>query len=291
LIVNIHENCKSSHNLYLFYYSRTYAIPSISKLLNETSQFETVCGKRYDDTSLLLEEMNNNPLTSERSIEALERLNAIHNMYSNKISNDDMLYVLSVFILEPKKWIDRYEWRTMTQQEYQAIFVHWKGIGERMGIENIPSTLSEIEKWSEAYEEKYMKYAKSNTSVGDATIGLFLSIAPTCMHSFGKQAAYCLMDKRLRAAMRYPSEIISWLQSILEFTLRLRKVCIRYLCLPRIISNQRVPFGSGEARSLCPMMPRHHVYDETYKNGYLTANLGTAPAGKLMKGERPKYVG
>lgn len=39
------------------------------------------------------------------------------------------------------------------------------------------------------------------------------------------------------------------------------------------------------------MMPRHHIYDKTYKNGYLTANLGTAPAGKLMKGERPTYVG
>ena len=272
-------------------FSRTYAIPSISKLLNETSQFETVCGKRYDDTSLLLEEMNNNPLTSERSIEALQRLNAIHNMYSNRISNDDMLYVLSVFILEPKKWIDKYEWRTLSGEEYQAIFIHWKGIGERMGIRDIPDTVSEFDAWSEAYEEKYMKYAKSNTLVGDATIGLFLSIAPTFMHSFGKQAAYCLMDKRLRAAMGYPSEIISWLQSILEFTLRLRKVCIRYLCLPRIISNQRVPFGSGEARSLCPMMPRHHVYEKTYKNGYLTANLGTAPAGKLMKGKRPKYVG
>lgn len=193
-----------------FYYdSRTYAIPSISKLLNETSQFETACGKRYDDTSLLLEEMNNNPLTSERSVQALQRLNAIHNMYSNRIPNDDMLYVLSVFILEPKKWIDRYEWRTMTEEEYQAIFVHWKGIGERMGIRDIPDTVSKFEAWSEAYEEKYMKYAKSNALVGDATIGLFLSIAPTFMNSFGKQAAYCLMDKRLRAAMGYPFEIIS----------------------------------------------------------------------------------
>ena len=137
------ENCKSSHPYLLF--SRTYAIPSISKLLNETSQFETVCGKRYDDTSLLLEEMNNNPLTSERSIEALQRLNAIHNMYSNRISNDDMLYVLSVFILEPKKWIDKYEWRTLSGEEYQAIFIHWKGIGERMGIRDIPDTVSEFD--------------------------------------------------------------------------------------------------------------------------------------------------
>jgi len=267
---------------------RTYAIPSISKLLHDTSQFETVCGKRYDDTSLLIEEINNNPLDSERSVQALQRLNAIHNMYSNRISNDDMLYVLSVFVLEPKKWIDRFEWRTMTEQEHQSTFAHWKGIGGRMGIKDIPNTLLQFEAWSEAYEEKHMKYAPSNALVGNATIALFLSIGPAFMHGFGKQAAYCLMDARLRAAMGFPSQTASCLQLILEHMMKLRQVCLRYVCLPRIISNQRVPFSSGEARSLCP---RYHLYETTYKNGYLTANLGTAPAGKLMKDECPKYSG
>lgn len=268
---------------------RTYAIPSISKLLQQTKQFETQCGKRYDDTSLLLEEMNNNPFDSERSRTALQRINAIHDMYRHQISNKDMLYVLSVFILEPKAWIDRWEWRSLTPEEYQAMFVTWKSVGTRMGIRDIPDTLPEFEAWSNAYEERNMTYAESNAVIGNATMDLFLGMVPTCLHSFGHQVAYCLMDSRLRAAMGYPKDTNAQLQRIVESVLAFRKYWIRYLSLPRLFSNQRVPyyFVSSSTTGLCP---RYHVYEKTYPKGYETAKLGTAPAGKLMtSGVCPKY--
>ena len=40
---------------------RTYAIPSISKRLAQTRVFATACGRRYDDTDLLLREVLENP--------------------------------------------------------------------------------------------------------------------------------------------------------------------------------------------------------------------------------------
>jgi hypothetical protein len=47
----------------------------------------------------------------------------ISSLYQKKnlISNDDMLYTLSLFVLEPVRWVKRYEWREMTEMEICAL--------------------------------------------------------------------------------------------------------------------------------------------------------------------------
>ena len=44
-----------------------------------------------------------------RGREALERMNWGHGQF--RIDNGDYLYVLSTFIYEPLRWIDRFGWR------------------------------------------------------------------------------------------------------------------------------------------------------------------------------------
>jgi hypothetical protein len=39
----------------------------------------------------------------------------------NLISNDDLLYTLSLFAIEPVRWVKRYEWREMTEMEICAM--------------------------------------------------------------------------------------------------------------------------------------------------------------------------
>lgn len=261
---------------------RTYGIPSISKLLQSTKVFERECGKRYDDTDLLLAELTQNPFFSKRSTEALQRINAIHAQYPS-ISNDDMRYVLGLFIMEPNRWIEKYEWRSLTKQEYQAFYIAWKKIGQDFGIQDIPASLEEYEKFSEEYETKNLKYAPSNVVIGKATIALFLGLVPKFLHGLGHEAAYCLMDKRLREAMAFPEETLRWMQVVLDVTLKLRKWVLRYLCLPRPqwLRARRIPFAVGADGKFCP---RFHVYERTYANGYETNKLGAAPEGKLMTG-------
>ena len=56
----------------------------------------------------------------ERRDIALERLNEIHGKYP--IRNEDYLYTLSLFILEPIKWINKYEWRKLDPlEEYVSV--------------------------------------------------------------------------------------------------------------------------------------------------------------------------
>jgi hypothetical protein len=54
---------------------------------------------------------------SKRILKALARMNYIHSKYqkAGKISQDDLLYTLSVFVTEPITWVGKYEWRSMTE--------------------------------------------------------------------------------------------------------------------------------------------------------------------------------
>lgn len=54
-----------------------------------------------------------------RVLQAISRMNYIHSHYekSGKISNDDLLYTLSVFITGPVDWVKMYEWREMNLME------------------------------------------------------------------------------------------------------------------------------------------------------------------------------
>ena len=64
-----------------------------------------------------LKKKNSNPSPheikeqQERSKIALNRMNELHSKYS--ILNGDFLYTLSLFIIEPIKWINKYEWRQL----------------------------------------------------------------------------------------------------------------------------------------------------------------------------------
>lgn len=268
---------------------RTYTIPSISALLANTARFENNCGKRYDDTSLLFAELLENPFPSDRSVTALRRINFIHGQFRDKISNDDMVYVLSVFIFEPIRWIGRFEWRPLSREERDSLFIVWTHIGRRMGIQDIPKTLEEYEVWNQEYEKKYMVYAPSNVTVCEATVKLFLSQAPSFAHPFGRAVAYCLMDDRLRAALKYPHPN-AFLTAALGGLLWIRKMILRFFMLPRPrwLSTRRSPAVGGIGQTMCP---RYHLYAKTYEDGYVLARLGDAPPGKLTPADSyPVYT-
>ena len=227
---------------------RTYGIPSISKLLVYTSQFssvETAC-KRFADTVVLTSEFVGNAPASERTLEAISRMNYIHGVYqrAGKITNEDMLYTLSLFAGEPVKWIERYEWRKLESVEKCAIGTYWKSIGDAMGISygKLPSAdkgwkdglqwLEEVVEWGEKYEDMYMVPNESNKTTADQTTKILLWGVPNALKQHGKHIVCALMDDKLRKAMIYdkPPQIYF---DLVEFVFTLRKIFLRYLALPR----------------------------------------------------------
>jgi len=159
---------------------RTYAVPSISGLLTKTGEFEHRPRKRYDDTELILAEIMESGFDSDRGRRALARMNDMHGRF--RIADSDLLYVLSTFVFEPIRWLQRYGRRPMTAHEQLAWFNYYRGLGERMKIAGIPEDLDDFRRFNERYEADNFRFAESNKTVATATSDLLLGFyLPSCL--------------------------------------------------------------------------------------------------------------
>jgi ER-bound oxygenase mpaB/B'/Rubber oxygenase, catalytic domain len=175
-----------------------------------------------------------------RSSIAISRVNFLHGRWKNKISNDDLLYTLSLFLLEPAHWVNRYEWRKMTPLEEEALFTVWYHAGRCMGITGIPDTRQAMAEWAESYEAEHMVYKESNTAVARYTVDLLLYSIPSFLHGPLYYVVYSLLNERLRESFGFP-KAPQWLVASMPPLLRFRS-WVSMLLLPR----------SAVPTSICP---------------------------------------
>ena len=60
-------------------------------------------------------------------------MNQMHGAYD--ISNDDMRYVLSTFVVTPVRWLAEFGWRPFTPHEVEAWTHYYRAVGRHMGIQ------------------------------------------------------------------------------------------------------------------------------------------------------------
>lgn len=262
---------------------KTYAIPSISKLLHSTRETAARGLKRYDDTDLILRSIMESGIESKRGQLAMGRMNCIHGKYA--ITNDDFLYVMSAFVTEPLVFFDRFGWRRFTDVEKEALFNLWTKIGTQMGIKNIPSSLLELLAWSEAYEAREMKFAGTNLAVAAPTMNLLLSIVPPCLRSIGRQAVIGLVDDRLACSLGFKRDFMArFLGSAVTGLLLVRAACLRWLVPPRRSGVRRTfeeatdPVQAFNADGEELLKTQFNVYGNSYPDGYRISELGPACA-------------
>lgn len=181
---------------------RTYCVPSISALLAHTGEFEARPQKRYDDTDIIVSELLEHGYSSERGTRAIMRMNQLHGRF--KIANDDFKYVLSTFVFEPIRWIDRFGWRRLSETERLAMFRFWREVGMRMKIADLPEDYKEFEAFNRAYERAWFSYKETNRRIGTATVELFASWYPRIFAPLVRRSIYALLDEPVRSAFGFP---------------------------------------------------------------------------------------
>jgi hypothetical protein len=137
-----------------------------------------------------------------------------HYRQLGKIADSDLLYTLSLFALEPARWISRYEWRTLSDLELCAVGTLWKALGDALEIpsdellsnfsaekRNGIEWLNALDEWSRNYEAAHMVPATSNKRLADSTFKLILFKLPSRFHGFGRNLLATLLDDKLREAM------------------------------------------------------------------------------------------
>ncbi|KAF7303512.1 hypothetical protein MIND_00580300 [Mycena indigotica] len=243
---------------------KTYAIPTISGLLLATRQLASpgTIARRYADTEILIatwvacplagklvDAAPDAPVDDPRASLALARVNWLHSKY--KISNDDFLYTLGLFLFEPAKWADKYGWRRHSELEkqarelritqprayedaLQAAFVYWTEIGRKMNIADIPETPAAFRTWIEDYEREKMVPAESNRDVAEYTTGELLYPVPRVLglRSFAEGFVRAMLDERTRVAMMQPKAPF-YAAPLINTLMGVIALGQRYLALPR----------------------------------------------------------
>lgn len=240
---------------------RTYAVPSIGRLLARTAELTEHTQKRYDDTVLLLDAIVEHGFAEERGRMAIRRINRMHRSYD--ISDDDMRYVLSTFVVVPKRWIDAYGWRRLSRHEIVAATEYYRTLGRHMGIPDIPRTYEEFEALLDAYEEAHFGWDEGARRVSDATLDLMASWYPRPMAPLLRSATLALLDEPLLRAFRYPKPKAA------TTTLVRRAVRARGR-LVRLLPPRRSPHFARQNREV-----------KGYPGGYRVADLGTHPVPGL----------
>ena len=259
---------------------KTYGVPSVSSLLVTTGELSSpeTASKRTADTGVLLLEFCLNRPSSERAMEAIARMNYLHAGYikAGKIKSNDMLYTLSVFALEPVRWVNKYEWRQFSDLELCASGTFWKAMGDKMEIDfsPLPSSekgwtdglqwLIEVQTWSEQYERENMTPSETNNQLALAHLDVIFINLSKSLNMLGKQAVSVIVGERLRNAMKLPEP--SWLSRfVIEDGLRLRRLFLRHLVLPRL-EIQRKKYISTEPETNGRYSSREYLSHPWYVN-------------------------
>jgi len=238
---------------------RTYAVPTIGKLLAETGEFTERVQKRYDDTGLILEAVLEHGFTGTGT-DAIRRMNQMHRSYP--ISNGDLLYTLATFVVSPIRWMDAYGWRPFSETEKRASANYYRELGRHMGIKGIPDTWQEFAALHDAYEREHFAFDPGGRAVADSTLALLGTFppndkAPTALiDAFSRS----LMDAPLREAFRYKAPP-RWFQALSRGALRLRGRIVR-----------RFPVRTR------PQFVRDLPNIRSYPNGFDVRQLGTFPS-------------
>ncbi|WP_098026571.1 oxygenase MpaB family protein [Streptomyces sp. st115] len=250
---------------------RTYAVPSIGRLLDETAELTERSQKRYDDTALLLDTVVEHGFETDEGRTAVRRINQMHRSYD--ISNDDMRYVLCTFVVTPKRWLDSFGWRRLCCHELGAFAAYYRTLGARMGIKGVPGTYEEFESALDAYEREHFGWDEGARRVSDATLALMASWYPAPLAPVVRGASLALLDDSLLRAFRYrrPGPVA---RGLTRGALRLRARAVR------LLPPRRTPHYA-----------RQNPEIKGYPEGYEVAELGTFPTpgvrGCPVPGRRP----
>ena len=234
---------------------RTYAVPSIGRLLHDTRQFTTDTQRRHDDTALILGEIVDQGLETAPGRVAIRRMNQMHGRYD--IGNDDMRYVLATFVVMPNRWVNRYGWRRTTPTEDVAGVNYYRRLGRLMGITDLPEDLAGFERFLDAYEAERFAFDPKSRAVADATLDLFTTFYPRPLAPVLRRFSIAIMDPHLRAAFGYDDPPRRF-EAASHRALRLRGRLVR------LLPERRRPRRVRDSRRI-----------RSYPGGFLVENLGT----------------
>ncbi|CAM3752042.1 oxygenase MpaB family protein [Parendozoicomonas haliclonae] len=236
---------------------QTFGIPSISKILRRTRQYQDHGTKRLDDTKAILVEIMTDSVHSPRGQHMVKHLNWIHSHYP--ISNEDYLYTLALFILEPDRWARQFSYRSLTDAERDALYQEFRDLGEAMNIKDIPDSFQAFQHWHSTYKARHLTYHPDNHVVAQGLIDGMKPMVPSYLRPFIQSLILVLLndgDLVTAIGMKKPS---APMRLMVHSVMGIRRLWLKFFN-----PWQNTPFNEGQIATNYP----------SYPGGYQASCLG-----------------
>jgi hypothetical protein len=183
---------------------KSFGTESVAQLLRQSTKFEKTPIPRFQQTEFLLSTVLDYGFNSEQANKAIQAINIKHESASSRfrqITNDEYLYILSTFIYEGPRWVNRFGWRPLTKAESNCLFLYWREMGKRMNIHSIPDTYEKFQVFNEEYEKKFLVPNRESKAL---IKNIFLQLPGGKLPLISRSAIYLLsltLEDSLREAL------------------------------------------------------------------------------------------
>lgn len=189
---------------------RTFAIPRIAELLHHTGEIERNPLKRSMDTGLIMYELIDAGVESDRGREVIRSLNRMHRRWP--IEDEDYVYVLTTFIVVPARWTAAHGLRPYTQEEETAATVFYREVGRRMGIRELPASYEDASQFLDSYEATRFGWSSAGAALMASTDHALRVLLPGPLQSASSTLVGVMMEDRMCDALglHRPSPLARW---------------------------------------------------------------------------------
>ncbi|MER5771770.1 oxygenase MpaB family protein [Streptomyces sp. NPDC001985] len=225
-------------------FANSVAPPHMAALLVRTGELTENTQRRMEHFALISLEMVRSGFKDPRGKAAVRQMNRIHKSavkhisaedgHQWSISNDEYLFVLATSMLVQSRWVERYGWRKLSDQERNAAYLHMREQGEHMGLKDIPGSYEAFAAFHDAYVEKHFAYSPEAVTLWGVlqhtVIEPLAGWLPERLRPLGRRAAKAalpaLMTPHMRLAfgVRAPSRA---LQLAVDTAIRARSAYVR----------------------------------------------------------------
>ncbi len=202
------------HTSFSITFAQQAAIPSIARMLyrNGKGQIFINPTKRVNDTWIYFGELFHH-FDDDTGKKVIRQINMAHQHFP--IPNHLNLYTLATMICIPQRMgIEFSGTDVLSKDQFKAIFLFWKRIGELMGIKDIPRDEYALLDWCKNYEKENYEFTAAGQKVTMALANEFSRRwFPLFLQGLGQQVFYCLLNDELMATHQIPkpNSFLAWM--------------------------------------------------------------------------------
>ena len=175
--------------------TRAMAAPAICKIFLKSESYSRNGNQRQALILSAVAELIQLGLDDPRSNEILAGMRQAHRQYH--VPDDYVLYSFTGLVTGPIRWIDRFGWRKLKEEERQGLGLFWHEVANRLELPDPPRTVDAWFALQKKREQELHHYSPENHELAETLREVFVRRLPPVSRPMGRVAFVTVLDPDL----------------------------------------------------------------------------------------------